>query len=265
MQAQLPFEIAGGRYRLEAHIGSGGTATVYQAWDTAFEMPCAVKVISGEVRVRKALRKRLHAEARAMIRLKHANILRLYDIGVHGDRDYVVMELAEGGTLGMLLRQHGPLPPRLALNYTLQILDGLAVAHQKGIIHRDIKPDNVLLNLDGSAMLGDFGIAMLTEDTLRSTKTNVTMGSLAFMPPEQRLDARSVTETADLYAVGATLYNILTNRNPIDLFTANRSSERWTAIPPYIVRILQRSTQMEPADRYPSAETFIADIRAIID
>lgn len=106
-----PQDISGGRYRIEAVLGQGATATVYRVHDTVLDVPRAVKVLSGSVQVRRALRRRLHAEAKAMARLDHPNILRLYDIGLDGDLDYVVMELADGGTLGQMLERRGPLPP----------------------------------------------------------------------------------------------------------------------------------------------------------
>ncbi|MFT4979751.1 MAG: serine/threonine protein kinase, partial [Myxococcota bacterium] len=261
---QLPRTIASGRYTLESIIGTGGTATVYRARDTTLAIDCAIKVISPELQVHRSLRQRLYKEAQAMFRLKHPNILRLYNIGLdETGRDYIVMELAEGGTLGQRLRDVGPLPPLAALHYTRDVLLALQLAHTNKIVHRDVKPDNVLLDRDGIVMLADFGIAMLTEDTLRSTQTNIAMGSLAFMPPEQRVDARSVGHTADLYATGAMLYNLLTDQNPIDLFTAPTSSARWTHLPPPLLDLLQKSTQMRPEDRYASAEEMIEAINLV--
>jgi serine/threonine-protein kinase len=248
-----PEEIAGGRYRVEAVLGQGGTATVYRVQDTVLDVQRAVKILSGSLQVRRALRRRLYAEAKAMARLEHPNILRLYDIGQDGDRDYVVMELAEGGTLGQLLTRQGPIPPYEALQFILQILSALAIAHDHGIVHRDVKPENVLLNQSGTALLADFGIALLAKDTSRATQMGVTMGSLAYMPPEQRLDARSVGTTADVYAVGATLYNLLTDENPIDLFTASESSPRWQDIPDAMLALLRKATQIEPSERYSDA------------
>ncbi len=260
-----PQDIAGGRYRVEAVLGRGGTATVYRVQDTVLDVPRAVKILTGSVQVRRALRRRLYAEAKAMARLDHPNILRLYDIGLDGDRDYVVMELAEGGTLGQLLTRQGPLPPYDALQFTLQILSALAVAHDHGIVHRDVKPENVLLNHTGTALLADFGIALLAEDSSRATRVGVTMGSLAYMPPEQRLDARSVEATADVYAVGATLYNLLTDENPIDLFTAAESSARWSGIPAPLLAVLRRATNINPQDRYGDARQMARDVLALLD
>ncbi|MFT5682988.1 MAG: serine/threonine protein kinase, partial [Myxococcota bacterium] len=260
-----PQDIAGGRYRVEAVLGRGGTATVYRVQDTILDVPRAVKVLSGSVQVRRALRRRLYAEAKAMARLDHPNILRLYDIGLDGDRDYVVMELAEGGTLGQLLGRKGPLPPYEALQFTLQILSALAVAHDHGIVHRDVKPENVLLNNTGTALLADFGIALLAEDSSRATRVGVTMGSLAYMPPEQRIDARSVGATADVYSVGATLYNLLTDENPIDLFTATESSARWDGIPAPLLALLRKATDINIEDRYSDAREMARAVLALLD
>ena len=260
-----PQDISGGRYRIEAVLGRGATATVYRVHDTVLDVPRAVKVLSGSVQVRRALRRRLYAEAKAMARLDHPNILRLYDIGLDGERDYVVMELADGGTLGQMLERRGPLPPHDALQFTLQILSALAVAHDHGIVHRDVKPENVLLNHSGTVLLADFGIALLTEDASRATRVGVTMGSLAYMPPEQRIDARSVGATADVYAVGATLYHLLTDENPIDLFTAAKSSARWSGIPEPLLAVLQRATHLDAEDRYSDARQMAQEILVLLN
>ena len=236
-------------------------ATVYRAWDTILDVPRAIKLLEAAPETRRAWRARLRAEARAMARLsRHPNVLRIYDIGEEAGQDFVVMELAEGGSLADRIAREGPLAPREALQICVQILSALAAAHAEGIVHRDVKPHNILLAEGGRALLADFGIALMAESALRTTRTGMAIGSMAFMAPEQRLDARRVGPTADLYAVGTTLYNLITADNPIDLFTAAEGSERWLGIPAAIRAILMRATRHEPGERYGSAREMAEEV-----
>jgi len=254
------------RYRVQRELGNGASATVYLAQDTATDSMRAVKVLDMETtQDAAALRHRLHREGRLMASLKHPNILRIFDVMSHGDADYIVMEVAEGGSLGDWLAKNGPMPPRLAVRHILQVLSGLAAAHQLGIIHRDVKPANILLTRGGQAKLCDFGIARTQSHTDRRTRTGVAMGSWAFMAPEQRLDATSVGPEADVYATACTLYNLLTDATPVDLFLAARSSPRWEHIPDPLARIMRRATNARPSDRYPDADTMATSLRTCLD
>ena len=198
--------LLGGRFELLRELGVGGTASVWEVEDAELGVRRAVKILNaGRPQRRQALRKRLRAEARAMARLAHPNVLTIYDVASTDELDFVIMDLAEGGSLSEWLERTGPMEPRTALSFTVQVLSALAAAHAAGMVHRDVKPQNVLLNSRGTALLADFGIALLTEDQHRTTRTGVAMGSLSFMPPEQRLDARSVSASADVYATGAML------------------------------------------------------------
>ena len=257
--------LADGRYQLCDALGAGGTASVWRATDTSLGVERAIKLLDHDGGGSSRLRDRLKAEARAMARLSdHPNILRVYDIGHDGGRDFVVMELAPGGSLADWIERNGPMPPGQCLDYGMQILAALSAAHGEGIVHRDVKPHNVLLDSRQRALLADFGIALLDGDRLRTTRTGMAMGSLAFMAPEQRLDARSVGPEADIYAVGTTLYNLLTCENPIDLFTAKEDSDRWRGIPAPLRPVLRRATAYEPADRYPSAKEMAAEISEVL-
>ncbi|MFZ5480187.1 MAG: protein kinase domain-containing protein [Myxococcota bacterium] len=247
--------IGHGRYRVERPLGTGGMATVFLATDTALGVPRAVKLLRGDEAARSDLRARLRAEARVMARVDHPNVLRIFDVGSEDGRDYVVMEIADESLQDRLDRE-GPLSPPVAVGYVVQVLAALAAAHAAGVVHRDVKPHNVLLTR-GVARLADFGIALLAdEDALRTTRAGATMGSLAYMPPEQRLDARSVGPTADVYATGATLYALLTGGNPVDLFAAAPTSPRWRGLAPALVEVIARATRQDPRDRYASARAF---------
>ena len=252
------------RYRLGDLLGKGGTASVYRATDTALGVTRAIKVLSTEDQRRSSARRRLKAEAQVMAALDHPNILRVYDIGQTREADYIVMELAEGGSLQDWVDARGPMPPRVAAGYLLQVLSALGAAHSAGVVHRDIKPQNILLRADGSAALADFGIALLTQDDGRKTRTGIAMGSLAFMAPEQRLDARSVGATADLYAGASTFFHLMTRANPFDLFSAGEDSARWADVPPPIRRVLRIATRYSPADRYQDARSMARELVAAI-
>jgi len=262
--------LADGRYHLDGVVGEGGFAAVYRATDTVLNVPRAIKVLTPRAAKRKVIRTRLNAEARAMARISHPNVLRVYDIVAEKREDttihYVVMDLAEGGTLMDWTRAHGRMPPDLAMRYMVQVLSALAAAHAEGIVHRDVKPQNILLDDRGVALLADFGIALLAEDgDMRATRTGVAMGSFAYMAPEQRIDARSVGPAADIYAVGTSLYYLITGGNPVDLFAAEAGSERWKGIPAELAAIIQCANAYAAEDRFPDARSFAQALLAALD
>ncbi len=252
----LSGERVAGRYLLGEQLGSGGAAAVYRARDMVLRVDRAIKVLTAPPAMRAHLRERMQAEARVMATLSHPNVLRVYDVGAFEELDYVVMELAGGGSLHQLAVSRGPLPPTEACGFVLQVLAALAAAHAAGVVHRDVKPQNVLLDGQGTALLADFGIALWQhEEEMRTTRAGVAMGSVAFMAPEQRLDARSVTPTADLYAVGASLYELLTGSNPVDLFSASPESPRWLGLEPPLAAFLQRACAQDPEARFEDARS----------
>jgi serine/threonine-protein kinase len=196
-----------------------------------------------------------------MVRLDHPHVLRVFELGIDQGRSFVVMELADT-SLQDRLDWDGPLPPSEVVSIGIQLLSALSAAHAAGVIHRDIKPHNLLL-CGGRVVLADFGIASITEDLGVQTRTGMMMGSLAYMPPEQRLDARSAGPRSDIYAVGSTLYALLTGGNPVDLFAAPPSSPRWLGIPPPLLTVLQRACAYEPSDRYPDAAAMAAALKEV--
>jgi serine/threonine-protein kinase len=267
---QLPAgsSLSEGRYRLDEVIGRGGAATVYRALDTVLGVQRAVKVLQiplHDAEKHEAMRHRLRTEARALAVLEHPNIVRIYDVGRQDDVDFVVMELADGGSLEGMRRREGRLSPSHATAYGLQVLSGLAAAHAAGIVHRDVKPSNVLLDRRGVAKLADFGIALLVGDGSRMTRTGQAMGTIAYMAPEQRVDARGVSAPADVYATGAMLYTLITGRNPVDLFTADASSDRWREVPQPLRSVLVAATRYDPRRRYVDARAFALALLAIAE
>jgi tRNA A-37 threonylcarbamoyl transferase component Bud32 len=250
-----PLTIGDGRFVLKSVLGEGATATVWRARDTRLGVDRAIKLV--RPLANEQARRRARAEARTMAQIEHPNILRIYDVGREGESDYVVMELMPGGSLQDRLERSGPLPPTEAVVVALEVLRALGAAHAAGVVHRDVKPANILIGANGEACLGDFGIARLpVEHAARETRDGMAMGSLGFMPPEQRLDARTVSETADVYAVSATLFALLTAGNPIDLFMAGAGSARWEDVPAALRPAMARASALEPADRYPDVHTF---------
>ncbi len=255
-----------GRYELRAPLGRGGAATVWRAWDPELEVERALKLLDARPGAGDAERSaRLKREARAMAALGHAHVLRVLDIGEHEGRPFVVSELAPGGSLADRVEEDGPLPVPEVGRLLAQVLSAVAAAHDAGIIHRDIKPQNVLLNAKDDALLADFGIARLADDTAdRSTKTGMALGSLAYMAPEQRLDAHRVGARADVYAVGATAYHLLTGLSPMDLFVAGEDDPRWAGVPPALRSVLVRATRYAPEERFPDAPSLAAALATAV-
>ena len=249
------------RYQLADVIGSGSTSRVYRAHDTTLDKPCAVKILKTGSDAKIAAR--LVREAKAMASIRHPNILPVYDTGMLTDgRAWIVMELAEE-TLASRIAASGPIPMSRLLLLGIHILEGLQAAHDAGVIHRDVKPQNVLLTQDDRALLGDFGIAAITAMENRDTDVGTSLGTFAYMPPEQRTNARDVGPQADQYAAAATLYQALTAANPVDLFAVPADSERWQGVPKPLGDALRRALSYKPSDRFPSCRDMADCLRAL--
>ncbi|TVQ88750.1 MAG: serine/threonine protein kinase [Deltaproteobacteria bacterium] len=246
-----------GRYRIVLPLGAGGAAEVWRVTDTRLGVDRALKVLGDRTASSPTYRRRLLAEARAMASIDHPSVLRVLDFGTCEERTYLVTELLEAGSVADRITQKGPLPPDEAVRRILEVLAGLSAVHARGIIHRDIKPQNLLIAADDRTVLADFGIALVTEGD-RRTREGVSMGSFAFMPPEQRLDARSVGPPADLYAVGASLYWMLTAKNPVDLFATDATSDRFDGLQPDLVRAIRWATKAKPEERPQRADAVAA-------
>lgn len=195
------------------------------------------------------------------MRIDHPNVLRVYDVYVEDDDAFIVTELADT-SLADLATESG-IAPVDALNWMLQVLSALSEAHEIGVIHRDIKPQNILLTKDRRALLADFGIA-LDYEASRHTNVGSALGSVAFMAPEQRLDASSVDLRADLYACATTIYHLVTGKNPVDLFLDGENSKRLSALPPMLRATLLRATRHEPSQRFASAADMAASVSGAV-
>jgi serine/threonine protein kinase len=243
-----------GRYHLHSRIDAGGMAAVYRVHDHKLNVDRAMKVLMPEWARNPKIRQRFESEARTMARLEHPNLVRIYDVGVEADLPYLVMELVTGGSLQRWIEAHGAMPPRMAIEATCQLASALVAVHAAGVVHRDIKPHNVLIAEPGTCKLTDFGIAHLGEGG--STKTGTQLGTQGYMAPEQRADAKSVDGRADLYGVGATLYALLTGQPAHDVFLSverNGLSElpRWTH------DVIRNTVAYAKEERYRDAESLL--------
>jgi serine/threonine protein kinase len=259
----FPQSIADGRYTLVKPLGVGGMATVFKAFDQRLQVWRAVKVLAPQYSNRPSLRDRFEAEARTMASLEHRHIVRVYDVGRAGGSPYIVMELVDGGTLVDWVKQHGPMPPRLAVDAMIQTCEGVSAAHARRIVHRDIKPHNVLITAEGLCRVTDFGIARVEDDNEHLTRTGAVFGTWAYMAPEQRADAKKVDARADVYSLGATLYYLVTGRTPMDLFAAEKEPAVMEGIHECLMPVLFKSTQYSRNDRYETVQHFITALVAL--
>jgi eukaryotic-like serine/threonine-protein kinase len=209
-----------GRYRVEDVLGGGGMAVVYLAHDDELDRPVAIKVLADNLAADEGFRKRFLREARLAARLAHRNIVQIYDSGEADGRPFIVMEYVEGETLADLLARRGRLPPGETIELALQICSGLEHAHQEGLVHRDIKPQNLLLRRDGTVKIVDFGIARSAHGT-QLTEAGSVLGTAAYLAPEQA-SGEEVTPAADVYALGVVLYQLMAGRTP---YTAESLSQ----------------------------------------
>jgi eukaryotic-like serine/threonine-protein kinase len=263
--------VSGGRYRLEQPLGHGGMATVYLARDEQLDRAVAVKLLAENLADDATFRKRFLREARLAARLSHPNVVNIYDAGETEDgRPYIVMEHVEGPTLADLMRERGRLSAAEAVGLAVQACRGLAHAHAAGIVHRDVKPQNLLLGPDGTLKVADFGIARAAETTAL-TQAGTVLGTAAYLSPEQAT-GEEVGPAADVYSLGAVLYELLTGRLPyefdslVDLVEKQARgsitpvSELSPEVPQHVEDAVMRSLARNPAYRPASAEALAREL-----
>ena len=200
------------RYQIIKSIGEGGMANVYLAFDTILERNVAVKVLRGDLANDEKFVRRFQREALSASSLSHPNIVEVYDVGEDDGIYYIVMEYIEGKHLKQLLKRRGKLTLEEAVDIMLQVTDGMAHAHDSYIIHRDIKPQNIMILENGLVKITDFGIAMALNST-QLTQTNSVMGSVHYIPPEQA-SGKGCTIQSDVYSMGILFYELLTGTLP---------------------------------------------------
>ena len=260
-----------GRYRLVRRIAAGGMGEVWAADDTVLGRRVALKVLVDELAADDRATRRFVREARATARLTHPNVARVYDFGGDGGAPFLVMELLEGETLAARLAA-GPLPPAEAARVAAAVADALDAAHQRGIVHRDVKPANVMLTPDGEVKVMDFGIAAAADETHSTTGSGM-YATVAYISPE-RVAGQPATPASDVYSLGAVLYELLCGRPPFpagtpalvarahlhDLPTPVRELAPW--VPPRLAEAAEAALAKDPAARPSSAAAFAARIRA---
>ncbi len=274
----------GGRYRLDAVIGRGGMSTVYKAFDTVLERPVAIKLMHREIATDSDQLERFRREARAVAQLNHPHVVSVIDAGEEPVDDdagmgaagtpFIVLEYVDGETLKSMIRRDGPLEIPQALAYTIEIARALGAAHERQIVHRDVKPQNILIDPEGGAKITDFGIARsLTEEGL--TMAGRVLGTTDYVSPEQAL-GQAVTPQSDLYSLGIVLYEMLTGdvpfhgETPVAVAMKHVREEvpdvqaRRPEISAATASVLDRALAKDLSKRYPDAPAMIADLENVI-
>jgi serine/threonine-protein kinase len=262
---EIPATLDHGRYRVERVIGVGGTATVLLVTDTRIGVQKAVKLLLPRYARSERNRARFRTEAHAQAALKHPNVLMVHDAVEDEQGAYLVMELAERDSLATRVLASGSLSVAEVLQVGITIGGALAVAHAAGLVHRDIKPQNILVDRHGVLKLADFGIAHVEEREEQLTRAGDVMGTWDYMPPEQREGAAGVDRRADIYAFGVTLFALLTGRRVANLHNQEGWAAAYAGVPPGLALVLQRATRLFPEDRYPAMEAFVADLARVRD
>lgn len=255
--------VLNGRYRLDEPIGEGGMAVVYRGYDLVLDRPVAIKVLRGQFAADASFLRRFEREAQAAARLSHPNIVSVYDVGRDDGTRYIVMEYVPGKTLKQLILEHAPFSLDEAIHIVRQVAAALDYAHQHGLVHRDIKPQNILVDERGFVKVTDFGIAKgLTDVSL--TEAGFGMGTVHYVSPEQAR-GEPATPASDIYALGVVLYEMLTGRLPFDadnpiglamqhVHEAPPPPRQFNPnIPPAVEAIILRALAKDPRQRFPTA------------
>ena len=264
-----------GRYKIQSLIGTGGMAAVYLAKDLILDRLVAIKVLRLDFRQNDDAMRRFRREALSATQLTHPNIVGVYDVGQSQEMNYIVMEYVEGTDLKDYVRQKGALHPIEAVRIMMQIVSATAAAHQNRIIHRDIKPQNILIDKEGNVKITDFGIAVALSDT-SLTQTNTLLGSVHYLSPEQARGGMATIQT-DIYALGIVLYELLTGKVPFDGESAVSIALKHfqeplptivnpkAMVPQSLENIVLKATAKDPMHRYKSCYEMFQDLKTCLD
>lgn len=268
-------EVIGDRYRIDEVVGAGGMATVYKAFDMTLERDVAVKVMRREVIGEPDQLERFRREARAAAKLSHPYIVTVIDAGEENNRPYIVFEYVQGETLKQRIKAEGPLPITEAVAYAIEIGSALVAAHAAGLVHRDVKPQNVLLDQQGHAKVADFGIARELEASDGLTKTGRVLGTTDYVSPEQAM-GEDVTGQSDVYSLGIVLFEMLTGDVPFkgENHVAVAMKHVKDQLPDIqqqrpevgnaLAAVIEKMTAKEPVDRYLTAASAVSDLEDVL-
>lgn len=263
-----------GRYQVLERVGKGGMGVLYRGFDPVLDREVAIKLMHADFSEdTEQMRPRFYREARAAAKLNHRNIVTIFEFAEESNVPYIVMEFLKGTPLGARMSAQPPLTLDDKLNVVAQLCDGLSYAHEQGVVHRDVKPDNVFLLEDGSVKLLDFGIAKLTTSTL--TRQGDVLGSASYMSPEQVGGSESVDGRADIFSAGVVLYELLSGRKPFEGDSPTVVIVKilkddptpietvTTGLPPEVVNVVMKALQKDPAERYQTADALGRELQNI--
>jgi len=268
-------DVLADRYELEELVGTGGMSSVFRAHDRLLDRKVALKILHQHYSSDDDYVERFKREARSVAALSHPNIVTVIDRGEHGDRQFIVFEYVAGENLKRMIERRGPAPVPNALELAIQIARGLAFAHQQGLVHRDVKPQNVLLNGDGRAKVTDFGIARSLDVQHGMTQTGTVLGTSDYIAPEQAQGQR-VDEHSDVYSLGVVLYELLTSEVPFpgENFVAVAMRHineeppsvlgKRPDVSPRLDEAIRRAMAKQPEDRFPTMDAFCAELEACL-
>ena len=263
------------RYDLEEIVGSGGMSTVFCAYDAQLERRVAIKILHERFADDDEYVARFRYEARSVAQLAHPNIVTVIDRGEDQGRQYIVFEFVDGENLKELIVRSGPLPLRRAVELAVAVADGLAFAHERGLVHRDVKPQNVLLTENGTVKVTDFGIARSIEVGRGLTQTGTVVGTGEYLAPEQATGG-GVSAATDVYSLGVVLWEMLTGRVPFEgdnfvsvaLRHVNEEApdirQLRSDVPPRLAAAIDKALQKDPARRFPTMRAFAEELRACL-
>ena len=268
-------ELIDNRYKIVKSIGEGGMANVYLAWDTILEREVAVKILRGDLADDEKFIRRFQREANSASSLRHPNIVEMYDVGEDNGKYFIVMEYVDGKTLKSLIKKRGTLNLTESIDIMMQLTSGIACAHDSYIIHRDIKPQNVMILEDGRVKITDFGIAMALNNN-ELTQTNSVMGSVHYLPPEQASGSGS-TIKSDIYSLGILMFELLTGKvpfkgeNAVEIAIKHMKDQIPSvcsineSIPQSVENIILKACAKNPKNRYDSVSEMYEDLKTCLD
>ena len=266
-------EVIAGRYALQELVGAGGMSSVYRAHDELLDRHVALKILHPTYREDEAAVERFRREAQAVAQLSHPNVVTVIDRGEEDGHQFIVFEYVDGDTLKEHLERSGPLPVGEAVRIAIDVGEALAYAHRNGIVHRDVKPQNVLLNGNGAAKVTDFGIARSVDVDKGVTQTGTVIGTGDYIAPEQA-SGQPVVPASDVYGLGCVLFELLTGSPPfsgtgfVDVAMQHIHSpvpavrERRADVPPRLAAAVERALAKDPAGRFESMDAFVDELRA---